>query len=107
VVANNNQIMETNNIISLSAYRYRRAGRILDAIDKVICRSNLRQATALVRSNFPDTKLRDAWTYHYGRGDWEFHAPDGFCWYGCADGAYDARYRGWMAWLESKGITEE
>jgi len=101
---------ETTNIIPLSVHRIRREARVLDALDKIMFRSlsqsSLREATALVRAHFPDVKLRDAWTYHYGKDDWEFHAPDGYCWYGSANGAYDARAQGWMAWLESKGIIE-
>ena len=97
--------MKKNNIVSLSAHRRRRASRIVDAVDGAICRSLLHEATTLVRANFPDAKLREAWTYNFGGGDWEFHVPDGFCWYGSADGAYDARYQGWMAWLESKGVN--
>lgn len=91
-------------IISMNAHRQRRAARTVDALSDVLCRSLLKRATALVRTHFPDVKVREAWTYHLGNGHWEFHGPDGFHWHGRADGAYDARYHGWMAWLRSKGL---
>jgi hypothetical protein len=42
-----------------------------------------------------------------GCNDWEFHGPDNYYWHGNASGAYEARYKGWMAWLESQGIIVE
>lgn len=50
-----------------------------------------------VRQHVPDVKLRDAWVYSYGR-TWEFHYKD-FFWHGRADNAYDARAKGWGAYL--------
>lgn len=43
---------------------------------------------------------KSVWTYHFGSGHWEFHGPDGFYWHGEADSAYDARAKGWSAWLD-------
>ena len=94
-------------VLSLDTHRQRRATRAWNAHNNAFSRSMLREATALVRTHFPDVKLRDAWTYHFRADHWEFHGPDGFYWHGRADGAYDARYHGWMAWLESKGVTVE
>lgn len=93
-----------SNILQLSSYRQRRDRRAVAAVNNVFCRSMLRQATALVRANFPEVKLRDAWTYRFHGDHWEFHGPDGFYWHGSADSAYDARYHGWMAWLDGKGL---
>lgn len=47
--------------------------------------------------------VRDAWVWHAGRDHWEFHGPDEFYWHGRADNAYEARYKGWSAWLEKQG----
>ena len=75
--------------------------------DTSFCRFILSEAHALVRKHFPAMKLRSAWVWHAGRDLWEFHGPDEFYWHGRASNAYDARYRGWMAWLRSKGIEEQ
>ena len=98
-------------VVSLDAFRTKQAEKTVAAIDKAFntinttfCRSMLREATALVRAKFPDVKVRDAWTYHFRGDHWEFHGPDKFYWHGSASGAYDARYKGWMAWLASKGV---
>ncbi|MCX4152003.1 MULTISPECIES: hypothetical protein [Paraburkholderia] len=94
-------------IISLAAHRQRRNTKASNALNDVFNRSMLLAATALVRKHFPEVKLSDAWTYHFHEEHWEFHGPDDFCWHGSADGAYDARYHGWMAWLEKQGIALE
>lgn len=72
------------------------------------CRALLAQANALVKEHFPETKLRggDAWTYNLGRDHWEFHGPAEFYWHGSAGNAYEARYKGWMAWLRHRGVKE-
>lgn len=49
--------------------------------------------------------FKDAWVWSAGRDHWEFHtlATDtgtGFYWHGRASNAYEARYKGWSAWLE-------
>lgn len=98
-------------LVSLDTERMRRAEKTMQVLDKAVaemnsafCRSLLRQATAMVRAHFPEVKVREAWAYHFMRDHWEFHGPDKFYWHGSASGAYDARYKGWMAWLASKGI---
>lgn len=40
-----------------------------------------------------------AWVWRDGRDCWEFHGPDKFYWHGRADNAYEARAKGWQAWL--------
>lgn len=66
-------------------------------------RQLLKQGHALVKKHFPRINVtRDAWT-HYSLNTWEFHGPDKFYWYGAADNAYECRYKGWMAYLRSKG----
>lgn len=42
----------------------------------------------------------DAWVWHFMRDHWEFHGPDKFYWHGSAGNAYEARYKGWNAWIE-------
>jgi hypothetical protein len=76
-------------------------------INIAFCRSMLSEAHNLVKLHFPDMHLRrDAWTYHFHRDHWEFHGPENFYWHGSAGNAFDARYKGWMAWLRSKGIAD-
>lgn len=47
---------------------------------------------------------KDAWVWHFHRDNWEFHGPDDFYWHGSAGNAYEARYKGWSSWLNSKGV---
>jgi len=65
------------------------------------CRAVLREVIAEVRHRNPEIETRKAWVWCAGRGRWEFHGPDGYYWHGRADNAYDARAKGWDAWLES------
>lgn len=75
-------------------------------IDVVFCRKLLSMIHKDVRQHFPAIRLRqDAWTYRYGRDNWEFHGPDGFHWHGRAANSYDARHKGWSAFLKSKKVS--
>lgn len=75
-------------------------------INITFSRTLLARAHALVKQHFPKMNLiKDAWTYHFHRDHWEFHGPDSFYWHGSADNAYEARYKGWMAWLRKSGIN--
>ena len=72
----------------------------------IFSRQLLKKGHALVKRYFPRINVvRDAWTYH-SANTWEFHGPDKFYWYGDADNAYECRYKGWMAYLRSKGKIE-
>lgn len=53
--------------------------------------------------------MKDAWVWSGGLNDqcWEFHGPGEFYWYGNADNAYEARYKGWVAFLRSKGLDAD
>lgn len=42
---------------------------------------------------------KEAWVYDFGGDHWEFHGPDRYYWHGAADNAYDAKAKGWSAWL--------
>lgn len=70
-----------------------------------ICRSLLSEIHKEVKAfNAKINLKKDAWVYSFGR-TWEFHGPDEFYWHGRAANAYDARYKGWSAYLEKKGRT--
>lgn len=70
-------------------------------INVTFCRTLLSRAHELVKKADSSINVRkDAWVYHFSRDHWEFHGPNKFYWHGSADNAYDARYRGWMSWLE-------
>lgn len=74
-------------------------------IDTAFTRALLSSGVELVRKHFPTVKTRkDAWVYHFNSDHWEFHGPNGFYWHGSASDAYEARYKGWMAWLEKQGV---
>jgi hypothetical protein len=65
----------------------------------------LTQVTRDVKRTFPKINVRrDCWTYHYGRGRWEFHGPEQFYWHGRADNGWEARAKGWSAYLQLHGV---
>jgi hypothetical protein len=79
---------------------------IVSDVNVTFSRYLLGQGHALVKEHFPDLNLRSRswWVYCVGRDHWEFHGPDEFYWHGSATNAYEARYKGWMSWLERKGV---
>ena len=68
-------------------------------IDVVFCRHLLAQLKPALRAARV-RMFRDGWVYGYGHDHWEFHGPHNFYWNGRAANAYDARFKGWSAWLE-------
>lgn len=69
------------------------------------CRLLLSALVEEFRAEFPHIRVtKHAWVINAGfRDHWEFHAesPAGeYYWHGHADNAYDARYKGWIAWRE-------
>jgi len=48
--------------------------------------------------------IKSAWVYKVGKDHWEFHFGS-YYWHGSADNAYDARAKGWSAWLAKNGAT--
>lgn len=71
------------------------------SIDAIFCRrmlSNMQCEPNFRRSG--KRLMKDAWVWNAGHGRWEFHGPDGFYWHGRAANAYDARWKGWSAWLD-------
>ena len=75
-------------------------------IDVVFCRHLLKGVLADVKRHCPHVEPKYAWVWHAGRGHWEFHGPEAFYWHGRAANAYDARAKGWMAWLEKKEVLD-
>lgn len=76
-------------------------------INTIFCRLLLASVHKAVKKFAPDTNLRaDAWVWHFHRDSWEFHGPDKFYWNGRADNAYEARAKGWQAWIRSKQPEE-
>ncbi len=43
-----------------------------------------------------------AWTYCYGRDQWEFHGPNKFYYSTKATNGYDARCQGWTAYIRER-----
>lgn len=86
----------------------------MTSVDTLFTRSLLKLGATQVKKHFPKIRIvKDAWVYHSGRGCWEFHGPKTgnadmpqFYWYGRAHDAYEARYKGWMAWLRSAAAAK-
>lgn len=77
------------------------------SINTIFTRSLLASVHADVKKFSPQTHLRkEAWVWCAGRDHWEFHGPDEFYWHGSAGDAYDARAKGWMAWMAKNGLGE-
>ena len=73
-------------------------------INIAFCRSLLSQVVKELREKHPRIRaMKDAWVWHTGfKSHWEFHGPDSYYWHGTADNAYEARFKGWMAWIEKQ-----
>lgn len=78
----------------------------MEGISISFCRELLAQVIPAVRDN-GYRPVKDAWVWCAGRDHWEFHGPDQFYWHGSAGNAYEARYKGWVAFLASKGIDAD
>lgn len=69
------------------------------SIDIIFSRALLSTGIKTLKKHFPKVRpMKDGWVWCAGRDHWEFHGPDRFYWHGSAGNAYDARYKGWMAW---------
>lgn len=68
------------------------------SIDIAFSREVLRLTLEEVRAACPDINLRDAWVWKAGRDHWEFHYGE-YYWHGSASNAYEARAKGWTAYL--------
>lgn len=76
------------------------------SVDVAFGRAHLALVLEDVRRHYPGIQVNLAWVYHFGRDHWEFHGPDNFYWHGRAGGAYDARAKGWAAYLRHMGKEE-
>lgn len=63
-------------------------------------RLELADTLAEVRAFNPAIKLAKAWVHKNGRDQWEFHYGL-YYWHGRAGNAYDARAKGWSAYLDA------
>ena len=72
-------------------------------IDVEFCREYLQRIVNDVRNALPGIKVNEAWTWHFHNDQWEFHGRDKFYWTGNASNAYDARAKGWEAYLRHTG----
>lgn len=77
----------------------------MTSIDVIFTRSLLSQIK-------PDVEAagyrlnKDAWVWCAGRDHWEFHGPKEYYWHGSAGTAYEARYKGWAAFLNKDAPLE-
>lgn len=74
-------------------------------INITFCRRLLMLTMVDVRKHTSKAERKNSWTWHCGyRDQWEFHGPDDFFWEGRADNGYDARDKGWSAYLKKLGV---
>ena len=66
--------------------------------DGMLRHTTFRGLYASRAANKPLVAKSDAWILHFRRDQWEFH------WHGCTGNAYEARFKGWMAWLEGRDV---
>jgi hypothetical protein len=69
----------------------------------IFSRQELRLVLLDVKEYNQNLPVREAWVWKCGKDHWEFHFGD-FYWHGSADNAYDARSRGWTAYLANAGV---
>jgi hypothetical protein len=76
----------------------------MQTVDIAFCRHLLGQGLADLKKFAPHIRpMKDGWVWSAGRDHWEFHGPGEYYWHGRAGNAYEARYKGWMAWLKAQG----
>ena len=70
--------------------------------DHAICRAHLALVMPEVRKATTPEQRKAAWPWasgnNLGQGH-EFHGPDGYYWHGRACCLWEARAKGWQAWL--------
>lgn len=75
--------------------------------DHTFCRLLLKQVMVDVRKVTTAKDRKGCWAW-CDTGDYgEFHGPNGFYWHGGAHCKWEARAKGWMAWLDANGHTNE
>lgn len=60
----------------------------------------LKHVVSEIRTKYPDVDVKKAWVIKSGR-QWEFHYP-GFYWNGRAENSYDAKAKGWEAFMRRR-----
>lgn len=77
---------------------------MMDKLNHRLVSLSLQETHAEVKRRFPEINLKSAryWTYKLGRDQWEFHGPNSFYWHGRAFSGWEARQKGWEAWLRTK-----
>lgn len=75
--------------------------------DVQFSRGMLRLVLADVKRVTEPQQRKEAWVYMFANDHWEFHGPGKFYWHGRASNAYDARCKGWTAWLERNHVGRE
>ena len=69
----------------------------------MLTREYLRAVVSDVRKHIDGVTVSRAWVHRASFDQWEFHFED-FYWHGGAWDAYDARAKGWSAYLAKKGV---
>jgi hypothetical protein len=78
------------------------------ANDHTFCILLLKDVMVRVREHTTVDQRKDAWTWADSvRRMFEFHGPDGHYWYGQAHCKWEARARGWLAWMNKMGLDED
>lgn len=71
--------------------------------DHTFCRLHLREVMKDVVEMTTPEQRKAAWGYKYqGQQSAEFHGPDGFYWNGRAHCVWEAKAKGWEAWMEKQ-----
>lgn len=72
------------------------------------CRGLLKEVMVDVARHTTPQQLKEAWAWKTpGIRGVEFHGPDGFYWHGSADCLWEAKSKGWEAWMVEKGFADE
>lgn len=82
-------------------------GHQMNDINIAFSRTLLSVVVADVRKYDSKIQIQKAWVHSTDRRTWEFHGPDKFYTHFRADNAFEARAKGWQAWLRSKGVDRD
>jgi len=77
------------------------------SINTAFTQTFLRLIMKQVRQHTTPEQRKKTWVYKLNDDHFEFHGPEDFYWHGTAGDKYDARAKGWSAWLSAKGIGIE
>ena len=74
--------------------------------DHTFCRLYVKEVMKAVRKYTTAEQRKKAWAWKMdslGRTG-EFHGPDDFYWHGSAHCLWEARAKGWEAWMQKQGF---